>query len=123
MAGLNQCDQFFMDADVYARSIENLPMDWWPECIQYGLGVARRQMKASVQMACVGNRYNVRMRVDLPLMSLGSVDMCGMVNRSYPAKFSVDKALMNMKDVFGTQLLDRLMPSASSCLIIWDERK
>ena len=122
-AGLSQLDPFFLDADAYARSITNVPLNWWPQCIEHGLGIARRQMTASAQMVCAGNRYDVKMRVDLPLLSLGSVDVGCPVNRETKAKPSVDTALTAMKDYFGVKFLERMMPSVGGCLVVWDERK
>jgi hypothetical protein len=122
-AGLSQLDPFYLDADAYAKSIKNVPLNWWPQCVEHGLGAAKRRMPASVEMVCTGNRYDVKMRVDLPLISLGSVDLCCPVNQELKAKCSVDKALTEMKDFFGVQLLERMKPSTRGCLIVWNERK
>ena len=122
-AGLSLRDPFFLDADAYARSIKNVPLNWWPQCIENGLGVNKRQMKASAQMVCIGKRYDVKMRVDLPVLPNASVDICCPVNQELKAKSSVDTALMEMKDFFGVQFLERWAPSVSGCLIVWDERK
>jgi len=112
-----------VEADLYAKTIEYVPLDWWPQCIEEGLGVDRRRMKAKVKMICVGTRYEVDMTIDLPIMSLGSVRVCCKVNRELKAKLSVDEALKKMKDFFGVQFLDRFRPVASCCLIVWDERR
>ena len=122
MAGLSQLDPFFLDADSYARSIENVPLNWWPQCVEHGIGVTRRLMEASAEMVCIGIRYEVKMRVDLPI-GLVSVDMNCPVDRRLPVKKAVDTALAEMKGFFLERFLERLEPKAAGCLVVWDERK
>ena len=123
-AGTNPLEKFFRDADAYARSIDFLPLEWWPSCIDEGLGVPRRQMKVQVHLVSAGNpaRYDAVLKIETP-MAMGTVELRQSVDRELDVRSSVDEALAMMKGSFTDALLEKIMPGLSAYLIIWDERK
>ena len=114
---MSQLDGFLSQADF-------LPVDFWPDCVEYGLETRRRRLKVAVK--CQHRRLvramEVTMVVSLPFG--GDVSLWIPVkDESLSFEEARDKLMAEAKDLLQGALIDHVCPEAHGSLIVWKEMR
>ena len=114
----------FGEARKYAASINKVPVDWWPECLEKAAGVERRHLSAAVAVSFEPmSMMKVLLLVDMPF-GKGNVQVERIVSMPAPrqGRAVVDKTLHSMRQEFERYAVNTMAPEYADNLMIWEER-